>query len=95
MADCLSRKLHIINIIDAVIFEHLPINDIRNLEIVQEIQVTDIKLYKSQQNDRFCREIIKAINNDKTDYKFKKWSRKYIIHNQILYYKRYSPNQDI
>jgi len=95
VADCLSRE-SIMNIIDAVIFEYDTQNyqpeEINNINI--DIP-TEINIIQSQQNDEFCNEIIKAINNLPTTNKYKKLSRKYTITNQILYLKRHTPKQNI
>lgn len=92
VADCLSRE-HIMFIIDAVIFDNYSHNN--NQEIIQQTTVSDINIIEHQQNDKLCSEIIKAINGKNTSDKFKKLSRKYTLHNQILYFKRHSPNHNI
>jgi len=95
VADCLSREI-IMNIIDAEIFEHYT--HFNESEFIHNISIdkhTEINIIEKQENDSFCIEIIKAINNLPTSNKYKKLSRRYTITNQILYSKRHIPKQNI
>lgn len=95
VADCLSRE-HIMNIIDAVIFEHdTHINQFETIHNINTDKPTEINIIQSQKHDDFCSEIMKALNNIPTTNKYKKISRRYTITNQILYLKRHTPKQNI
>lgn len=81
VADALSRNA--INIINE--------NDDNDLN--KTLDNYDIKSLQSK--DQFCINIINAINNKDVSINIKRKSRQFIILNEILYYKRFSPPKNI
>lgn len=86
---------NLITIICAVIFENSTLTNLETIQNIYSSKPTDINIIKSQENYLFCSEIIKALKNILISPKYKKLSRKYIISNQILYFKRFLPKHNI
>jgi len=77
--------------------DSLSRNAINNIKIINKTDdnidtLTNLHDIKTQQkNDQFCNNIIKALNNEEVPTNIKRKSRLFILQNEILYYKKYTP----
>lgn len=72
-------------------------NAINNINITNkytdmtEIHIDILNITNQQKNDKFCIDIINALNNNEVPTKIKRKSRQFKIENDILYYKQFTP----
>jgi len=70
------------------------ISNIKFMNIINDDNdaLTNLHDIKTQQkNDQFCNNIIKALSNIEVPTNIRRKSRQFILQNEILYYKKYTP----
>lgn len=75
-----------------------PINKININENINEISINFNNIEQQQSNDKFCSDIITALKNNNDNNiptKILRKSRQFLIKDNILYYKRFTPNNNI